>query len=62
MRLENLAPGSRQFARLRSTGYDLVIVGHEYPAQSAWRRAWQELNCEVATFQHAPDFFGGEHT
>lgn len=57
VRLENLAPGSRQLARLRSTGYDLLIVGHEYPSQPAWRRAWQELDCDVATFQHAPDFW-----
>lgn len=56
VRLEDLAPGSRQLATLRSAGYDLLIVGHEYPSLSAWRRAWEELDCDVATFQHAPDF------
>jgi glycosyltransferase involved in cell wall biosynthesis len=56
VRLEELAPGSRQLARLRSAGYDLLIVGHEYPSLPAWRRAWEELDCDVATFQHAPDF------
>jgi hypothetical protein len=56
VRLEDLAPGSRQLARLRSAGYDLLIVGHEYPSLPAWRRAWEELDCDVSTFQHAPDF------
>jgi glycosyltransferase involved in cell wall biosynthesis len=56
VRLEDLAPGSCQLAGLRSAGYDLLIVGHEYPSLPAWRRAWQELDCDVATFQHAPDF------
>jgi hypothetical protein len=55
VRLEDLAPGSGQLARLRSAGYDLLIVGHEYPSLPAWRRAWEELDCDVATFQHAPD-------
>src|ERR1019366_7181202 len=55
-RLEDLQPGSPQLARLRSSGYDLLIVGHEYPTLPAWRRAWQELGCDVASFQHAPDF------
>jgi hypothetical protein len=56
VRLEDLAPGSRQLARLRSAGCDLLIVGHEYPSLPAWRRTWEELDCDVATFQHAPDF------
>lgn len=56
LRLEDVAPGSRQLARLRSAGYDLLIVGHEYPSLPAWRRTWEELDCDVATFQHAPDF------
>jgi glycosyltransferase involved in cell wall biosynthesis len=59
VRLESLKPGSRQLARLRSAGYDLLIVGHEYPSHPPWRRAWEELDCDVATFQHAPDF---QHT
>jgi glycosyltransferase involved in cell wall biosynthesis len=56
VRLESLTPGSRQLARLRSGRYDLLIVGHEYPSLPAWRRAWEEVGCDVATFQHAPDF------
>jgi len=56
VRLEDLAPGSHQLAAMRSTGYDLLIVGHEYPSLPAWRRTWQELDCDVATFQHAPAF------
>jgi glycosyltransferase involved in cell wall biosynthesis len=56
VRLESLTTGSRQFPRLRSAGYDLLIVGHEYPSLPAWRRAWEKLDCDVATFQHAPDF------
>jgi glycosyltransferase involved in cell wall biosynthesis len=56
VRLESLTTGSRQLPRLRSAGYDLLIVGHEYPSVPAWRRAWEKLDCDVATFQHAPDF------
>ncbi len=56
VRLEGLAPGSRELARLRSCGYGLLIVGHEYPSLPAWRQAWIDLACDVATFQHAPDF------
>ena len=56
VRLEVLTPGTRQLARLRAADYDLLIVGHEYPSLPVWRRAWQELECDVATFQHAPDF------
>jgi glycosyltransferase involved in cell wall biosynthesis len=59
VRLESLTAGSRQLPRLRSAGYDLLIVGHEYPSLPAWRRAWEKLDCDVATFQHAPDF---QHT
>lgn len=56
VRLENLTPRSRQLARLRSAGYDLLVVGHEYPSLPSWRRSWEELDCDVATFQHAPEF------
>jgi glycosyltransferase involved in cell wall biosynthesis len=54
--LESLTAGSRQLPRLRSAGYDLLIVGHEYPSLPAWRRAREKLDCDVATFQHTPDF------
>lgn len=56
VRLERLVPGSRELARMRSADYDLIIAGHEYPSLPAWRVAWRELNCDVATFQHSPDF------
>jgi glycosyltransferase involved in cell wall biosynthesis len=56
VRLENLTPGSHQLARLRWAGYDLLVVGHEYPSLPAWRRAWEELDCDVVTFQHSSDF------
>jgi hypothetical protein len=37
-------------------GYDLLVVGHEYPTLPAWRAMWETLDCDVATFQHWPDF------
>jgi glycosyltransferase involved in cell wall biosynthesis len=55
-RLETILPGSREFAHLRSTAYDLLVVGHEYPSLPAWRQVREELDCDVATFQHAPNF------
>jgi glycosyltransferase involved in cell wall biosynthesis len=45
----------RQRARLRDQGYDLLIAWHEYPAMPAWRRVWQAMGCDVATFQHGTD-------
>jgi len=56
VRLESLKVGSGQLRQLRSAGYDLLIVGHEYPSLPAWRRTWEELDCDVATFQHAASF------
>ncbi|SFC61692.1 glycosyltransferase [Streptomyces aidingensis] len=56
IRLEDTTPGSPAARRLRSTGYDLLVVGHEYPSLPAWRRTRAELDCDVATFQHNPDF------
>ncbi|KIH97634.1 glycosyltransferase [Streptomonospora alba] len=56
IRLEETAAGSHQEKVLRDTGYDLLIVGHEYPSLPAWRRTADQLGCEVATFQHAPAF------
>jgi glycosyltransferase involved in cell wall biosynthesis len=41
-----------QLARLLDCGYDLLVAWHEYPAKPAWRRVWQMLGCDVATFQH----------
>ncbi|MFF4778976.1 hypothetical protein ACFY05_39750 [Microtetraspora fusca] len=56
VRLETLEPGSLEAARLKATGYDLLVVGHEYPSLPSWRKTWQELGSDVATFQHAPAF------
>ncbi|QIY94498.2 glycosyltransferase [Streptomyces sp. S1D4-11] len=56
VRLENLEPGSLAARELRATGYDLLVVGHEYPTLPAWRHTRGLLDCDVATFQHNPDF------
>ncbi|MFJ8470338.1 glycosyltransferase [Kitasatospora sp. NPDC094011] len=56
VRLENLQPGTRTTRELRASGYDLLVVGHEYPSHPQWRRIWGELDCDVATFQHSPVF------
>jgi glycosyltransferase involved in cell wall biosynthesis len=47
--------------------YDLLIVGHEYPSQPAWRKVFDHLDADLATFQHWPYFqhepgtFDGQH-
>ncbi|MGW4285436.1 glycosyltransferase [Streptomyces sp. NPDC004673] len=56
VRLEDLTPGSLAERELRDAGYDLLVVGHEYPSLPAWTRTWSELGCDVATFQHSPVF------
>ncbi|MBK5990436.1 MULTISPECIES: glycosyltransferase family protein [Streptomyces] len=56
VRLEDIITGSLASRDLRSAGYDLLIGGHEYPSLPAWTRTWNELNCDVATFQHSPVF------
>jgi glycosyltransferase involved in cell wall biosynthesis len=56
IRLEDLRPGGRQARSLQATGYDLLVVGHEYPSRPAWRAAWESLDADVATFQHWPYF------
>jgi glycosyltransferase involved in cell wall biosynthesis len=61
VRLENVVPGGRQARSLRDTGYDLLVVGHEYPSLPAWRATWETLDCDVATFQHWPDFAHQAH-
>ncbi|MFJ7205240.1 hypothetical protein ACIQWR_17060 [Streptomyces sp. NPDC098789] len=59
VRLEDITVGSLAERELRDTGYDLLVVGHEYPSLPAWTRTWNELDCDVATFQHSPVF---QHT
>ncbi|MFJ2107559.1 glycosyltransferase [Streptomyces microflavus] len=56
VRLEDITTGSLASRDLRSTGYDLLVVGHEYPSLPTWTRTWNELDCDVATFQHSPVF------
>ncbi|MFJ5105324.1 glycosyltransferase [Streptomyces sp. NPDC088554] len=59
VRLEDVTAGSQAERGLRDAGYDLLVVGHEYPSLAAWTRTWHELDCDVATFQHSPVF---QHT
>ena len=47
---------SSDAAHLRADGYDLLIAGHEYPSLPAWRRIADQLDADVATFQHWPHF------
>lgn len=56
LRLEDIAPDSVAEKELQKNGYDLLVVGHEYPSLPAWRRTADVLGCDVATFQHAPAF------
>lgn len=56
IRLEDVGPGGRQARNLRDTGYNLLVVGHEYPSLRAWRAVWEALDADVATFQHWPYF------
>ncbi|MHC0429507.1 glycosyltransferase family protein [Streptomyces sp. O3] len=59
VRLEDTTPGSLAERELQAAGYDLLVVGHEYPSRPEWVRTWRELDCDVATFQHHPSF---QHT
>ncbi|GGM90834.1 glycosyltransferase [Streptomyces fuscichromogenes] len=56
VRLEDVNAGSLAERELEAARYDLLIVGHEYPSLPAWVRTWSQLDCDVATFQHSPDF------
>lgn len=56
VRLEDITAGSLAERELRGDGYDLLVVGHEYPSLPAWTRTWDGLDCDVATFQHSPVF------
>ncbi|MCF0078510.1 glycosyltransferase [Streptomyces lomondensis] len=51
-----MTAGSLTERELKAAGYDLLVVGHEYPSLPAWVRTWSQLECEVATFQHSPVF------
>lgn len=56
VRLEDITAGSLAEQELRSTAYDLLVVGHEYPSHPGWVRTWERMDCDVATFQHSPTF------
>ncbi|MER6088588.1 glycosyltransferase [Streptomyces bluensis] len=56
VRLEDVTAGSPTERELKAAGYDLLVVGHEYPSLPAWVRTWSGLECDVATFQHSPLF------
>lgn len=56
LRLEDMRPTGPQARRLRATGYDLLVVGHEYPSLPAWQAIWRTLDTDVTTFQHWPHF------
>lgn len=68
VRLERIEVGDADFATLDRLGLDLLVVGHEYPSLPRWRTTWKALGCDVATFQHdpnfqhAPDAFDGKHS
>lgn len=59
--MEDVQSDSRQARDLRDTGYDLMVVGHEYPSLPNWRAVWETLDCDVATFQHWPYFEHQDH-
>ena len=48
LRLEDTVPGSPAARELRSAGYDLMVVGHEYPTRPAWRRIRDEPSSSSA--------------
>jgi glycosyltransferase involved in cell wall biosynthesis len=52
IRLEDLTDATA----LKATGYDLLVVGHEYPSLPAWRRIFDQLDADFASFQHWPYF------
>lgn len=56
VRFEDTAAGSLEAQDLIASRYDLLVVGHEYPSHPGWRGMADRLDCEVATFQHAPSF------
>jgi glycosyltransferase involved in cell wall biosynthesis len=56
IRLEDVSPGTLVARNLRAAGYDLLVVGHEYPSLRSWRTTWETLDADVATFQHWPYF------
>lgn len=61
IRLETVDPGDAALRRLEALNLDLLVVGHEYPSLPAWRRVWEELDCDVVTFQHNPTFIHAAH-
>jgi hypothetical protein len=56
VRLEDLSPTGQAAAALRDDGYDLLVVGHEYPSLPAWRAVADTVGAQIATFQHSATF------
>jgi len=68
VRLEGLSPADQAARVLRGDGYDLLVVGHEYPSLPGWRAVADTVGAEIATFQHSstfahrPDAFDGRRS
>jgi glycosyltransferase involved in cell wall biosynthesis len=56
VRLEDLSPHDHAADALRGDGYDLLVVGHEYPSLPAWRAVADAVGAQIATFQHSSTF------
>jgi glycosyltransferase involved in cell wall biosynthesis len=56
LRIENAGTDPGQWHEVRRRQLDLLVVGHEYPSQQAWRRAWLDLGCDVVSHQQDPNF------
>lgn len=56
LRLEAIGSDAQAQRTLEELRLDLLVVGHEYPSHPAWRQTRQQLECDVATFQHDPHF------
>src|SRR5687767_5994308 len=56
VRLEDLGGVPHLRREVARRQFDLLVVGHEYPSLPAWRRAWRDLGCDVASHQQDPTF------
>ncbi len=56
VRLEDIERGGAAWRSVEQLELDLLVGGHEYPSHPIWRTAAAALGCDVATFQHDPNF------
>ncbi|WP_211239821.1 hypothetical protein [Jiangella gansuensis] len=56
VRLEDAGADPDLIKALKAASYDVLVVGHEYPSRPDWVQTWRELECDVVSFQHSPDF------